>query len=185
MTYKDNNLGVNTVESTSFRKFRLFWAWQDHEEEAWLRQMAQQGYHLSSLVFSTIYEFTVGEPRDVVYRLDYTDVKKNEVDAYLQLFEDAGWEYLDGWAGWYYFRKPADSDKADEIYTDAESKIQKYQRMLVYFIIFNPILFGVFLPQIAKADSIPLLNALIIVVMLLYIYATVSIIRRIQQLKRL
>jgi len=173
------------VETTTFRKFKLFFAWQDHEEEAWLRQMAQQGYHLSSLVFSTIYEFTHGEPRDVIYRLDYTDVKKKDTEEYLQLFQDAGWEYLDGWAGWHYFRMPADSDKATEIYTDAESKIQKYQRMLPYFIIFPIVWGGVFLPQISRADSIPILNFLLVAVILFWVYAIASIILRIQQLKRL
>jgi hypothetical protein len=184
MTYNEKDKGVNTVESKPFRKFKLFWAWQDHEEEAWLRQMAQQGYHLSSLVFSTIYEFTHGEPRDVVYRLDYTDVKKSEFDSYLQLFQDAGWEYLDGWAGWHYFRKPADSEHANDIYTDAESKIQKYQRMLTTFIIF-PILLAWPLMQISKADSIPLLNCVYILLALFWIYFFASIFLRIQQLKRL
>jgi hypothetical protein len=184
MIYADNNRGVNEMENTTFCKFRLFWAWQDHEEEAWLRQMAQQGYHLSSLVFSTIYEFTHGEPRDVVYRLDYTDVRKKDIQEYMQLFQDAGWECVDGWAGWYYFRKPADSESANEIYTDAESKNQKYQRLLTYLIIF-PIVLASSLSQIFRDDSIPLLNFFYLLVFLFWIYIIGSIIRRIQQLKRL
>jgi hypothetical protein len=146
--------------------------------------MAQKGSHLSALVFPTIYEFTHGEPRDVIYRLDYTDVKKKDLDAYLQLFQDAGWEYVDGGMGWYYFRKVADFEYSNEIFTDAESKIQKYQRMLVYFIIF-PIVLAASLPQLAKDDSIPVLNFLIVLVMLFWIYAIGSIIKRIRQLKRL
>lgn len=172
-------MGNNTI-----RKWKLFWAWQDHEEECWLRQMAQQGYHLSSLVFPTVYEFTTGEPHDIIYRLDYTDIKKVDIDTYMQLFQDAGWEYIDGGMGWYYFRKPAVSGETNEIYTDAESKIQKYQRMLTYFIIF-PIILLWWLPQIGREDSILILNILIILVLLVWIYIIGNIINRIRQLKRL
>jgi hypothetical protein len=172
------------MENNSIRKWKLFWAWQDREEESWLRQMAQQGYHLSSLIFPTIYEFTTGEPYDVIYRLDYTDIKKKDIDTYMQLFQDAGWEFIDGGMGWYYFRKPADSGEGNEIYTDAESKIHKYQRMLTYFIIF-PIILLWWLPQIAKEDSIFILNILIILILLVWIYVIGNIIYRIRQLKRL
>jgi hypothetical protein len=173
------------MENMKFRKFKLFWAWQDREEEAWLRQMAQQGYHLSSLVFSTIYEFTRGVPSDMVYRLDYVDVRKKDLGDYMQLFQTAGWEYVDGGMGWYYFRKLADSEYSNEIYTDVESKIQKYQRMLSYLIIF-PIILGWFaVTQIFKENSIGVLNYLIILIMVVWIYIIGSIINRIWQLNRL
>jgi hypothetical protein len=173
------------MEITKVRKSKLFWMWQDREEEIWLRQMAQQGYHLSRLVFSTIYEFTHGEPSDIVYRLDYTDVKKDNLDQYFQLFQDSGWEYVDGGFGWYYFRKPADAGETGEIYTDAESKIQKYERMLSYSIIFPIVLGAVTMPQLFKHNSIPLLNYLAISIMIFWVYAIGSIINRIRQLKRL
>ncbi len=173
------------MEGTTIRKFKLFWAWQDHKEEAWLQQMAQQGYHFSAMVFPTIYEFTLGEPRDVVYRMDYTDVRKEDIDTYLQYFLDAGWEYVDSGMGWYYFRKLADPDKVNEIYTDAESKIQKYERMLAYFIIFPIALFATLVPQISMDDPIPVLTLLTILMLLIWIFFIVRVIKRIQQLKRL
>ena len=43
----NKNTGVIAVERKTIRKWKLFWAWQDHEEEIWLREMSQQGYHLS------------------------------------------------------------------------------------------------------------------------------------------
>ena len=173
------------MKSSSVRKFKFFWAWQDREEEAWLRQMAQQGYHLSRLVFSTVYEFTLGEPGDVMYRMDYSDIKKTDFDQYVQLFQDSGWEYIDGGFGWNYFRKPSDPGHATDIYTDKESKIQKYERMLSYFMVF-PIVFGfVTLPQLFKHNSIPFLNFIAVLIMMIWIYALVNIINRIRQLKRL
>ena len=170
--------------SETVRKCKKFFAWQDHEEEAWLRQMAQQGYHLSSLVFPMVYEFTIGEPRDIVYRLDYTDVRKNEIDSYLQLFQDAGWEYFDSFVGWYYFRKTADSESTNEIYTDVESKVQKYQRLLTILIIF-PILLAGSLTGAFREPSIPVLNVLLFFLFAFWIYVIWNIYRRIRQLKRL
>lgn len=172
------------METKTIRKCKLFWAWQDQEEEVWLRHMAQQGYHLSTLVFPTVYEFTIGEPRDVVYRLDYTDVKKSEIDSYLQLFQDAGWEYFDSFVGWYYFRKPADSGSTNEIYTDIESKIQKYQRLLSILVIF-PILLAGSMTTVFRPPSIPLLDTVFILLFIFYIYVLGNIYRRIRQLKRL
>lgn len=173
------------MKSTRFRKFKWFWAWQDHEEEAWLRQMAQQGYHLATVVFPTIYEFTHGEPGDAIYRLDYPDVKKKDIPAYLQLFQDSGWEHVDEGMGWYYFRKITDSGSTDEILTDAESKIQKYKRLLAFSIVIMISLMVVFLPRLTQTDGIFVLNLLGWALLLIWIYIVMRIFNRIQQLKRL
>jgi hypothetical protein len=77
-----------------FTKFRWFWAWQDEKEEAWLGKMSKQGYHLSSINFPGFYSFGKGEPREYIYRLDYQTFRKKDRQEYLQLFKDAGWEYL-------------------------------------------------------------------------------------------
>ena len=74
----------------------------------------------------------------MVYRLDYI-AGKFDRDDYLQLFADAGWEFVGEMMGWQYFRKEAKPGEDPQIFTDPESKIQKYQRLLVYFIIFLPI----------------------------------------------
>jgi hypothetical protein len=184
VTYKDRNTGEITVKSTTSHKFKVFMAWQDQEEEVWLRQMAQQGYHLSSMVFPAVYEFTVGEPRDVIYQLDYTNVKRGEVDAYLQLFEDAGWECVGTWLGWYYFRKAADSGSPNEIYTDVESKIQKYQRLLTYLVIF-PIILAASITSLFTEPSIPLLEVFFVLLFIFWLYVLGNLLRRIRQLKRL
>ena len=172
------------MQENTVRKYKLFWMWQDREEENWLREMAKQGFHLASLVFSGVYEFARGEPRDDVYRLDYTAVDKEEFDDYIEIFRESDWEYIDGGFGWYYFRKPADSESPNEIYTDPESKIKKYQRMFYALVVF-PIVLTFFLPQIAKSDSIPLINVLLIAVLLFFVYAIGNILNRIRQLKRL
>ena len=78
------------MEKTSLRKFKWFWAWQDEAEEDWLREMSQQGWHLSSVGIPTVYDFESGEPADIVYRLDYRSYFKMDIEDYLHLFRDAG-----------------------------------------------------------------------------------------------
>lgn len=124
------------MESMKVRKFKVFPAWQDDKEEAWLGEMAREGLHLAQPLFPCVYTFVRGAPADVAYRLDYVPrMSRDEFQVYLQVFRDAGWEYLAEMAGWQYFRKPVRPGEAAEIYTDAESKIRKYRRLLGYLII--------------------------------------------------
>lgn len=92
-------MAENTV-----RAIKWFWAWQDQQEEAWLRSMSQKGWHLSSVGLPGIYRFRIGEPQDYVYQLDYQTHKKRDQQNYLQLFSDAGWEHLGQMSSWNYFR---------------------------------------------------------------------------------
>ena len=51
-----------------------FWTIADfREEEIWLREMAQSGLHLKKMIVPCFYIFEKGAPRDVIYRLDFTN----------------------------------------------------------------------------------------------------------------
>ncbi|UCF59906.1 MAG: DUF2812 domain-containing protein [Anaerolineaceae bacterium] len=176
---------MNTMDKNRLRKFKLFFAWQDDKEEDWLREMARMGWHLFSLGLPGFYNFTRGEPRDVVYRLDFT-TSKIDMDEYLQLFQDAGWEHLGSLVGWQYFRKPAEAEGMNEIYTDPESKIQRHQRLLGYLMLFLPIMIVLF-TRIGDPMAYPFFGVMKLfsaVVLLLYAYAVVRIFMRINQLRR-
>jgi hypothetical protein len=166
------------MKKTTLRKIKLFLLWQDQKEEAWLRQMAQQGWHLAS-VAPLVYTFVRGDPRDDVYRLDYL-ASKADYGEYKQLFQDAGWELVGGMMGWQYFRKPVSADGPNEIYTDAESKVQRYRRVLAYLIIFLPT-YVIFL-VIDLPGPITVVMALIVV---LWAYSAVRIFGRIRQLQHI
>jgi Protein of unknown function (DUF2812) len=136
MTSK-SNLTVKGPETK--RVFHLFGAWNDRKEEAWLRGMAREGWHLEKIgVFS--YLFRKGEPADIVYRLDFQIGKFNQKE-YLGLYRDAGWEHVGRSGAFYYFRTPAGGGDP-EIFTDTASRIQKYQRMLLLFLIVFVVLFN-------------------------------------------
>lgn len=168
------------------RKFKWFWAWQDEQEEGWLREMSTVGWHLRGISFPTIYDFESGESRDYVYRLDYRSHWKMDKEDYLQLFQDAGWEYVQEMAGWHYFRKLAEQGEDFEIYTDAESKIGKYQRLLMFlWILMLPLIVGLINLRDPPYEGMTIIQVFILLIFLLYVYALVKILLRINQLKRL
>jgi hypothetical protein len=126
------------MNETLVKKIKWFWAWQDVKEEAWLEEMARQGLHLKSPGAFGHYIFVQGEPRRMAYRFDFvTSPKKDE--AYFQLFRDAGWEHVGELGGWQYWRKPVEAGQSPEIFTDVHSKVQKYERLAAFLLIFIPI----------------------------------------------
>jgi hypothetical protein len=127
------------MQKDTITKFRWFWAWQDEKEEEWLAEMAAQGLHLDGFDFPTIYRFREGEPKEFVYRLDYPVVSKKDRGSYLQLFVDSGWEHVGDMGGWVYFRRQVQSGDPMEIFTDVESKVQKYYRIMLFLIILMPV----------------------------------------------
>ncbi|MEJ2447203.1 MAG: DUF2812 domain-containing protein [Anaerolineales bacterium] len=169
-------------------KFRWFWAWEDEKEETWLADMAGKGLHLESISPFGIYHFQQGEPANIVYRLDFHILKNQDKESYLQLFEDAGWEHVGDLSSWVYFRRPVNGSQFPEIFSDQESKIDKYRRMIVYLAIFLPIMV-ISIPSIYRTDyfgpaASTILETLGTLLLLLFASAMVMLIRRITQLKK-
>lgn len=172
---------MNTI-----KKSKWFWAWQDEKEEAWLAEMAQQGLHLETLELPGQYTFRQGEPGNYVYRLDFQPLRSKDRDSYLQLFADAGWEHLGDMGGWVYFRHEVTDSEIPEIYSDLDSKIGKYHRLLAYLVIFLPIMLFV-LPNVSDTLKYgPFMVILIVLsagLMVLYSLAMILIFRRMAQLR--
>jgi len=171
---------------TTISKFKWFWAWQDEKEEAWLHEMAQQGLHLRSVTGPGYYEFEMGEPRNEYYRMDYI-LDRKDYQNYLQLFKDAGWEHLGEMGGWQYFRTKAEGTAIPEIYTDKDSKAQKYQRLVTILVVFLPIFITITTRPIDSSSGFAGLyfagKMIGTFLMLLYVAAMIKIFKRIQQLK--
>lgn len=174
------------MQETTMTKLKIFTAWQDEKEEAWLRKKAQEGWHLSSFVLPCVYRFQRGEPRDIVYRLDFV-TSRTPLPDYLQLFEDAGWEHLGSMMGWQYFRKPASAAGANEIYTDPQSKVQKYRRLLGYLAIFLPVMVVTLIANRGAPSYgfIPSWRFFVFMVFLIMMYGFARIAMRIRQLERM
>jgi len=164
-------------------KYKWFWAWNDDREEAWLSEMARDGLHLKQVTLGS-YTFEQGEPENYVYRLDYRAIKSKDKESYLQLFEDAGWEHVGEMSGWVYFRIKANPGEAPEIFSDAESKMGKYQRIMMYLVILLPIMLILRPSTAGRYGTFSfVVEALFAVLMLLYVIAMVQLFRRMNEVK--
>jgi hypothetical protein len=175
------------MEKMKMRKFKWYWPWQDEEQEDWLREMSQKGWHLSSVGLPSFYYFKSGGPEDFVYQLDYRSQSKKDQENYLQLFVDAGWEHVGEMSGWQYFRKPANAEGGLEIFTDRESKIEKYRRRLIFLLIFLLPLFISLRSLVTRSDYPWMLILLLVTLVLfvLYVFMCIKIFLRIKQLQRI
>jgi hypothetical protein len=187
------------MKSVILRKFKFFWPWQDEAEEAWLRQMALSGWHLDLsdwAVLFGIYPFAAGMPQDYIYRLDFKTSRQQDIQEYLQLYRDAGWEYVGTLvnSGWQYFRQKAASDKVLEIFTDNASKIERHKRLRFFwagFYLFFAILTTSMLMSELVLGSLSFVKLVILAIgsvctlieWALFMTVWVGITRRIQQLK--
>jgi hypothetical protein len=185
-------MDTNTVNRT-----RWFWPWQDEKEESWLGQMSAEGWHLRSVHLPCVYTFAQGEPCQYIYRLDYMPLKnQDKFQEYQQIFTDAGWEYLGEMSNWRYWRTLAKSSNSPEIFTDRESKIRKYQRLLGYMAFFLFFLVFIALSMFSRGsslepDSLTLINAIYSLAKLcyailipVYVVVVIQLMRRIGQLKQ-
>jgi len=179
------------MAENAIRKIKWFWPWQDEQEEAWLRNMSQKGWHLSSIGLPCIYRFRAGEQRDYVYRLDYQTFPKKDKQEYQQLFRDAGWEHIVEMSAWQYFRKEIKEGEAPEIFTDVESKVTKYKRVLAFLAFFVVILIAP-LPGIWGDPPYSwsyslwiILRVISLLVMGVFMYAIIKIMLRIRHLRKL
>ncbi len=136
------------MSETLIKKFKCYWAWEDEQEQQWLREMANQGLHLKARSFFGIYSFVQGEPADIAYGLDYLpglnmefasrlEPEINYKQFYHQLISDAGWEHVLETMGWQYWRMPVRNGKVPVIHTDTVSKKSKYKRRLWEMCLYN------------------------------------------------
>lgn len=115
--------------------------------------MSQQGLHLKELGRFGAYRFEPGPPRRYAYRMDFIARKKS--DDYFQFIKDAGWEHLGTLAGWQYWRKESEDGESNELFTDSESKIEKYKRLLVASVASTPTLMAMMMIGLAMFKRFP------------------------------
>jgi hypothetical protein len=178
---------------------RTFFAWQEEKEEKWLREMSNKGWHLNRVGFFN-YKFKKGRPVDMVYKFDFKILRKSEMDDYIMMFKDSGWEHIGNFGSWFYFRTDAKGDHGLELYSDNRSMIEKYRRLLLVLgvisfpvisfslpnlymriidmaadsVLNNPIVFNIYLPFVI----------LLTIVELVVIYAAIRIFLIIRRLRK-
>lgn len=133
------------------RVFKWFTVFEYEKEQEFLRQMHRDGWKFLQLKGLGVYHFEKCDPEDVIYQLDYNAEGLANKEEYLQMFRDCGWEYLQDYVGYSYFRKPAAEGSVDEsIFCDEESRMQMMERvikgrMLPLLVVFFALLFPQFI----------------------------------------
>jgi len=114
---------------------KWFWAWNDDKEEIFLEEMAAKGFRLVNVSMGK-YTFIEDESKKIKYQLDFKGLTKMKEDEYIQLYEDAGWENVKRYGGWYYFAKEYDEESPDiSIFNDNKSRLEKYRRIILFLVI--------------------------------------------------
>jgi len=112
------------------REYHCFMLPDYEEEEKFLREKHNAGLAFEKVKTPGFYYFSECEPEDVIYKLDFNPQKEKE-EAYLQMYADYGWEYIQEMNGYNYFKKSAaaaEADGDDEIFNDNQSKLDMLQR---------------------------------------------------------
>ncbi len=113
------------------KQFKWFTIFEYEKEQDYLREMHKSGWKFIKVTGLGMYHFEKCIPQDVVYQLDYNKDGLAHKDEYLKMFDDCGWEYIQDFWGYSYFRKAVSEDGvAEEIFCDEESRFQMMQRVL-------------------------------------------------------
>ena len=155
-----------------------FFTIADWEKEAqYLSEQHRAGWKLERVSGLCVYHFVKCQPENVVYQLDYNPDRDNE--EYIQMFRDCGWEYLQDYVGYSYFRKAAARMNGDEqIFCDDASRLSMLsrifrRRMIPLMVLFLLVLLPCTVINAMKGDVV---NAVLIAgVLLLYLSVFVKI----------
>ncbi|MBP3700644.1 MAG: DUF2812 domain-containing protein, partial [Lachnospiraceae bacterium] len=116
----------------TIREWKSFYISEFRAEEAWLSFMHSQGWKLQSIDgIGFHYTFEACDPEDWIYQLDFKEDGVAE-DDYIQMYEDYGWELIQRFRHWFYFRKKKNGGDADDlsIFSDNASRIEMCRQII-------------------------------------------------------
>ena len=130
------------------KEFKYFTIFNHKKEEEYLREMHKKGWRFIKVSGFGMYHFEKCEPEDIIYQLDY-NAEKDGREEYIKMYEHLGWQYIQDYAGYSYFKKPvSEMNGEEEIFSDDESKNAMKEK--VYKARFTPLLvlfLAVLIPQ--------------------------------------
>lgn len=130
-------------------EIRFFSIPQWKKEEKYLREQHKNGWKFVRVSGLCLYHFQKCEPQDTIYQLDYNLDSISQKNEYIQMFRDCGWEYLQNYVGYSYFRKAASEmdGTEEEIFCDDASRLDMMKRvfagrmiplLIIFFLIIIP-----------------------------------------------
>lgn len=123
------------------RVWKIFPVSTYREEEKWINEMEQEGWHLVNVGFLH-YDFTRGEPNTYQYAMELMSGDRGEREKYFSLLKEYDVECVDTFTEWAYFRR----NKQEEdfiLFSDKDSLIQYKKRIfrnllsLLLLLLFN------------------------------------------------
>lgn len=161
-------------------RFKYYTITQFEQEANYLREMHRKGWKFVKVNGIGLYHFEPCTPEDVVYQLDYNQEGIEHKDEYVQLFNDCGWEYLQDYVGYSYFRKPASQmDGEEEIFCDDQSRLDMLNRIfkgriVTMIIIFLTCIVGQILLNMHRPRVVLVFGTLGIVYIILFAQFAIS-----------
>jgi hypothetical protein len=133
-----------------YNAYKFFTIGQYEKEEKWLNEMSAKGMQLTDVGFCR-YSFVKGTPGEYIYRLELLEHMPGNAESvsYISFLEETGIEQVGSILRWIYLRKKA-SDGPFELYSDTESKINHYKRILFIADIMSIALLFSFLPNLTR-----------------------------------
>lgn len=166
------------------RKFRLFLASGIEKEERWLTELSAKGLHMEKFKLG-LYTFEEDKNKSYVYQIDF---RQEASEDYYQLYEDAGWEHVTKSNDmFHYFRTDASQEGIKKIYSDQDSVMESYKRMMRLYLFLFGMLILTQLPIWLTWDGHFYQEAVITLstlVILMYVYMLLAIKRKIAFYRR-
>ena len=137
-------------------ELRFFSVPEWKKEETYLREQHKNGWKFVKVSGFCVYHFEKCVPEDVIYQLDYNQNGIAHKEEYVKMFNDCGWEYLQDYVGYSYFRNAASKmDGVEEIFCDDASRLDMMKRVFKGRLIpLLAIFFLIIIPQMIQQSLI-------------------------------
>lgn len=169
------------MEKTTKKVIKYFSICDYEKEQDYLREMHRSGWKLVSVSGFCVYKFEKCIPEDVIYQLDYNQEGLANKDEYVKMFTDCGWEYIQDYVDFSYFRKPAaQTDGAEEIFCDEASRMQLVERIfkgrvVPLIVLFFAVLVPGLLYNIVRGNIATIVLFVAVIILYLVVFATLAI----------
>ena len=112
------------------KEFKYFSIFNHEKEQEYLQEQHRHGWKFLKVTGFGMYHFEECDPEQVVYQLDFYGDDTKQKDEYLRMFADCGWEYIQEYAGYTYFRKPVTDETVDEsIFCEDSDRLAMLERV--------------------------------------------------------
>ena len=173
------------------KEFRYFSIFNHEKEQEYLQEQHRHGWKFVKVTGFGMYHFEECEPENVIYQLDFNQEKGEQKEEYIKLFEDCGWEYIQEYADYSYFRKTVDNmNMEEEIFCDENSRLAMLERvykgrMLPMLVIFSACLLPQFILNVTSGRYFlaALMGGILFIYVLLFAYCGIHYFRKKNNMK--